>query len=109
VISFRDASEKEMKIDMTGTPAQPGVWCELGAPEIEAKDPKGKLIMDKLWWDEPGKKLYRSLNSPADDPNGQDLVQVREILPDGRMACYSRVVRRKDGQSCEFKSFFKRV
>ncbi len=103
-----DSSEKELKIEATGTPAQAGVWCEIGGPEVECKDPNGNPIFDKIWWDEPNKMLCRSLCSTAGDPNGNDMFQSREIMDDGTMVSKAKLTRRKDGKFCEYKVIFKR-
>ena len=108
VIQFKDSSEKEMKIDATGTPAQAGVWCVIGGADVECKDPNGNPIFDKIWWDEPNKMLCRSLCSPSDDANGNDMIQTREILSDGTLISNAKLTRRKDGKSCEYKVILKR-
>ena len=111
VIQFQDPSEKFIKIDITGVPAQPGTWVELGGSGVETKDAKGNPVIDKIWWNEEEKKLYRSLCHLENAPMSfaADVTQIREISDDDRLLVTAVLTRRKDGLSSGFKAVFKRV
>lgn len=111
IIQFQDDSRKFIKIDITGTPAQPGTWVEVGGPGVETKDPKGNPVIDKIWFNEDEKKLYRSLSAPKDAPVSwaTDVVQIREITDDDKLVITATLTRRSDGKSGGFKAVFVRT
>ena len=110
IIQFQDPSEKVIKIDITGVPAQAGTWVELGGAGSETKDNKGNAVIDKIWWNEEEKKLYRSISHLENAPlsYAADVLQIREITDDDRLIAQMTLTRRKDGLSAGFKAFFKR-
>jgi hypothetical protein len=113
IIQFQDETRKVIKIDITGVPAQPGAWVEMGQdkPGTETKDPKGNPTIDKIWFNEEEKKLYRTLSAPPDAPTSwaTDVVQIREITEDDKLVITATLTRRSDGKSGGFKAIFVRT
>jgi hypothetical protein len=100
-----------IKIDLTGVPAHPGTWVEVGGAGVETKDPKNNPIIDTIWFNEEEKKLYRKLSAPEGAPLSwaTDVIQIREITDDDKMIATATMTRRSDGKSCGFKAIFVRA
>jgi hypothetical protein len=113
VIQFQDESRKVIKIDITGVPAQAGTWVEVGKDKqaTDGKDPRGNPIIDKIWFDDDEKKIYRSIKSLPDAPTSSatDVMQIREITDDDKLIVTVSCTRRSDNQTVGFKAIFVRV
>jgi hypothetical protein len=113
VIQYQDDSKKMIKIDITGVPAQPGSWVEVGKDKAPAvgKDPRGNPVLDTIWFNEEEKKLYRVLKSPQDVPKDAacETTQIREMTDDDKMIATVTCTRLKDNQTKGFKTIFVRA
>lgn len=109
IISFAD-NDKQMKIIATGTPGFEGPMAELGtcladSKPAEGKDMGGRLFKLKTWWDEEKKELY---NVYAFVVEGNEMTQVRRLLPDGRLFIRADM-KKPDGRSDYFEAYLKKV
>jgi hypothetical protein len=110
VIEFLPDDDRTVKVDCTGMPPAKGPFVKLGtceedSKEHDGKDPSGRKILLKMWWDEEKQEL-RSKGLNVRDKVW--ITQVRKLTDEG-ILLLTLTNTREDGSECSFYCKFKKT
>jgi hypothetical protein len=108
IIEFKD-DESQIRLTATGFPPLQGVWMQLGTSEetgvmTNAKNPAGRAVSGKMWWDEEKKMLRGKVENPGDQ-----IYQFQRHIDENDVLHLLATNSKPDGSSCSFECTFRRT
>jgi len=111
VIECKDGDENTLSIEATGFPPLKGTWMVVGTTQenaafVPAKDPAGRPVTGKMWWDE-AEKCH---NAYIENPGLKQTSRLKRWI-DENDVLHLTVTKTKqsDGSSCTFECTFRRT
>lgn len=110
IIEFQPDDDRTVKCASTGFPASSGCWAAIGdsestAKEVETKDPSGRKVLLKVWYDESKGELISKGYNVADKFYSN---QYRKINEDGTLSLTITNIK-EDNSQCSFDARFKKL